>query len=241
LALLHIIHVDHTEHVSGPRTSEAYAAIKAADGQVREIWEELKRDFPGKATLLVVSDHGFSPIHRVIRPNIVLGDAGLIEVKGDEVVGGAARVIIQGGSALVYVDKADPAAAIDRVKKAFDGIPEIAKIVGPGQMKDHGLPEPKDDPHAPDLILFAKEGSSFAEAASGDGGVIDEPASKGTHGHDENLPNLQATFIAWGAGIKPGAQLGPISNTQVAPTIAKLLGLSFPSADGKPLTALLVP
>jgi hypothetical protein len=40
-------------------------------------------------------------------------------------------------------------------------------------------------------------------------------------------------------GIKPGARLGEISNLSVAPTIAKLLGLSLPNAEGQPLAAAL--
>ena len=46
---------------------------------------------------------------------------------------------------------------------------------------------------------------------------------------------MRAVFIACGAGIKPGTKLGEINNTDVAPTIAKLLGLEIPNADGKPL------
>jgi len=58
---------------------------------------------------------------------------------------------------------------------------------------------------------------------------------KGSHGHDPALPDLHATFVAWGSGIKHGARLGEISNMDVAPTIARLLGFSIPNAEGKAL------
>src|SRR5262249_27582786 len=103
LALLHLIHVDHAEHVSGPRSPQAFAAIKSADDQVREIWEELKREFAGKATLIIVSDHGFSSIEHTILPNVTLRDAGLVEVKDQKVAGGMVQVVAQGGSALIYL------------------------------------------------------------------------------------------------------------------------------------------
>jgi len=45
--------------------------------------------------------------------------------------------------------------------------------------------------------------------------------------------------VAWGVGIKPGARLGVISIVSVAPTIAKLLGLSLPTAEGRPLAEAL--
>jgi predicted AlkP superfamily pyrophosphatase or phosphodiesterase len=69
---------------------------------------------------------------------------------------------------------------------------------------------------------------------------IEKPERGGSHGHDANLPNLHAVFVSWGVGIKPGVKLGEISNLDVAPTIAKLLGCSLPQAEGKPLNAALV-
>ena len=236
LALLHVIDVDHTEHLKGPKSPEAYAAVKAADGQVGKVWEELKRDFPGKATLLVVSDHGFSPTKRLILPNVILRKAGLVEKAGKEGASGEVYVVVQGGSAMVYVlDEARRSSVLDRVRKAFGGVKGVSKIVGPGQLKDYGVADPKDDPHAPDMMLFAEEGCAFGDTAAGELPFNEKPERKGSHGHDADLPDLHATFVAWGVGIKPGARLGEISNLSVAPTIAKLLGLSLPNAEGKPL------
>src|SRR5882757_6066416 len=103
LALLHVIAVDHTEHVDGPRSDGAYETVKAADGQVREVWEELRKDFPGKATLIVVSDHGFSANKKKVIPNDALVKAGLLEMRGRHEASGAVSLVVQGGSALVYV------------------------------------------------------------------------------------------------------------------------------------------
>jgi len=240
LALLHLTDVDNVEHRNGPRTPEAYAAIKSADDHVRQVWEEVKRDYAGNATVMIVSDHGFSPVERLVLPNVVLREAGLIEVNDGKATGGSVHVVVQGGAALVYVlDEAKHALVVERVKQAFDGSEGIAKVVGPGQLKDHGIAEPQDDPRSPDMILFAKLGYTFADTATGPATIIEKPAGKGAHGHDENLPDLHATFIAWGPGIKPGARLGVIQNTDVAPTIARLLGLPLSGMDGKVLSAAL--
>ncbi|EEF60877.1 alkaline phosphatase family protein [Pedosphaera parvula] len=239
LALLHLVNVDHTQHLKGPKSDEAYAAVKGVDAQVREVWEELQRDYPGKATLLVVSDHGFSPIKRTILPNVVLRKAGLLnsEKKRHD---GAVQVVPQGGSAFIYItDDANRPSLLKRIEKAFAGMPEVAKIVGPKQLKDYGVANPKDDAHAPDMILFAQEGYAFGDTAAGDLPFEEKPERRGSHGHDSSLPDLHATFVAWGAGIKPGTKLGEISNTSVAPTIAQLLGLKFSNVDGKPLTKIL--
>jgi hypothetical protein len=45
--------------------------------------------------------------------------------------------------------------------------------------------------------------------------------------------------VAWGAGIMPGAKLGTIKNTDVAPTIAALLDLPLPGVEGHALDGIL--
>ncbi len=241
LALLHIANVDHTEHSHGPRTPAAYAAVKDADMHIREVWDELQKEFPGKATLIIVSDHGFSAINRAIFPNVILRKAGLLGGTGKKnATDGDMQMVVQGGSALLYVrNGADQAKTVAKVKKAFAGVEGIEKVVGPDEFKKYGVADPKADPHAPDMILFAKEGYTFGDTAAGELPFRDKPERKGSHGHDPDIPDLHATFVAWGAGIKPGTKVGEISNLDVAPTIAALLGIPMPGVDGKPLRQIL--
>jgi predicted AlkP superfamily pyrophosphatase or phosphodiesterase len=128
---------------------------------------------------------------------------------------------------------------IAQVRQALSGLEGISRIVGTEEFKNYGVANPKDDPHAPDMILFAEEGCVFSDTADGDLPFIEKPERGGSHGHDPNLPDLHAIFVAWGAGIKPGIRLGEISNIDVAPTIAKLMGFSIPRAEGKPLKGAL--
>jgi predicted AlkP superfamily pyrophosphatase or phosphodiesterase len=82
----------------------------------------------------------------------------------------------------------------------------------------------------------------FSDALAGN--LVITPKSeeiRGSHGFDPNLPALHATFVAWGAGIKPGAKLGTIKNIDVAPTIAALLGIPLPGVEGRALEEILVP
>jgi predicted AlkP superfamily pyrophosphatase or phosphodiesterase len=236
LGLLHLLNVDHTEHSKGPRSPEAYAAIKEADRQVGEVWNELKKDYPGKATLIIVSDHGFSPIEHVMMPNVILRNAGLLDVKGPRVVGGAVRIVPQGGSALVYIlDQANRASIVERVKKALDGVKGVDKVVGPDDLLASGFGDAAHEPNNPDMLLMAKEGWVFGDTAAGALPFVDKPERNGSHGHNPDIPDLHATFVAWGVGIKAGSELGEIRNIDVAPTIAKLLGVEMGDVAGKPL------
>jgi predicted AlkP superfamily pyrophosphatase or phosphodiesterase len=241
LALIHLLNVDHTEHANGPRTPLAYAAIKLADQQVGEIWSELKRDFPDRSTLVVVSDHGFSPIDHAILPNVVLRQNGLVQVKGKKIVGGSVHILPQGGAALVYIkDPANRDTIIAKVKKAFTGLKGIDKVVaGRQQLAHYGVGDASVDPHAPDMVLFAQEGWSFGDTAAGALPFVDKPERRGTHGHCPDIPDLHATFVAWGAGIKPGSRTADIPNIDVAPTLANLLGIQMPNVQGHPIQAIL--
>jgi hypothetical protein len=169
-----------------------------------------------------------------------LREAGLIETNGDQVTGGAVHVIVQGGATLVYIlDVEHRADIIESSKALFSGLEGVAKVVESSQLTHHGLADPQTDPRSPDILLFAKEGWSFANSATGAATTIAPADRKGAHGHDEHLPIMDATFVAWGRGIKSGARLGRIANIDVAPTVARLLNLPLEGADGKPLSAAL--
>ena len=56
--------------------------------------------------------------------------------------------------------------------------------------------------------------------------------SGGHYGYDPNLPDMYTGFIAAGAGIIKGAVINELCVTDIAPLIAKLLGIDFEVPDG---------
>jgi predicted AlkP superfamily pyrophosphatase or phosphodiesterase len=240
LALLHVVAVDHTQHTDGPRSPQSYEALVAADHQVRQVWDVLQKDFPSKAALIIVSDHGFSANKTEVRPNVVLKKLGFVETNDDKVTGGRVQVVPQGGSAMVYIlDEANRESLVKQIKTAFVEVEGVASVIGADEFPAYGIANPRRDPRAPDMMLFAKMGHYFGDTAAGTIPTETKGERRGSHGHDANLPDLRAVFIASGAGIKPGTRLGDIDNRSVAPTIARLLGVEIPGAEGKPLTEAL--
>ncbi len=241
VALLHLVEVDHVEHAKGPQTPEAYAAVKFADDRVREVWDELKKSFPGKATLIVSADHGFFPYQQQIQPNVLFRNDGLLTAEGSKITSARVRCVGQGGAAFIYVlDEASREPLLAELVKKLPRMEGVDLLIEQKDFAKHGLADPRKDPRMPDLVLSARSGYSFSDSLSGN--LVVTPKSdtiKGTHGYDPAQPALHATFVAWGAGIRPGANVGTISNTDVAPTMAALLGLKMPTADGKPLEAAL--
>ena len=59
------------------------------------------------------------------------------------------------------------------------------------------------------------------------------PAEGGTHGYINSDPQMRAIFVASGANIRKGVRLGNISNVDVAPTVATLLGLPMEHTAGR--------
>jgi predicted AlkP superfamily pyrophosphatase or phosphodiesterase len=240
LALLHIGNPDHVQHDKGPKSPEAYAAIKEADAEVGQIWQELQKDFPSHATLFVVSDHGFSPINMMLFPNVVLRDAGLVKVTDKKVSSGSVRFVSQAGTGMVYIlDEKNRNAIIKKVDNAFKNQKGISKIVHTDELKKYGVGIPKNDPHAPDMILFADFGATFGDTAGGALPYEEKPEGRGSHGHNPEIPELHATFVACGRGIKPGTTLGEIQNISVAPTIANVMHIKLPGTTGRPLNEIL--
>jgi hypothetical protein len=167
---------------------------------------------------------------------VILKEMGLVETQGSKVTGGSVQIVPQGGSAMVYIiDDANRDSIVKQIKKAFAGVDGVASVISAEEFPAYGIANPRRDPHAPDMMLFAKMGYFFGDTAAGSIPTDTKPERKGSHGHDSNFPDLRAVFIACGAGIKPGVQLGDIDNKSVAPTVARLLGLEIPNAEGKPL------
>lgn len=240
LALLHILEVDHVEHAHGPQSPEAYAAVKFADGCVRQVVDELKTSFPGKATLFIVSDHGFRRYSQLVQPNVTLRKAGLLASDGKKITTASVRAAGQGGSTMLYVLDADKREALVRqTANLFENAEGIESVIRPERFAEYGLSLPSQDPHAPDLILSAKDGYMFSDSLAGDLDVTPKAEERGTHGYDPNVPALHATFIAWGYGIQAGRKIPTMANIDVAPTAATLLGISLPDAEGQPLRSIL--
>ena len=241
LLLMHFVELDHAQHRFGPRSPQAYAALKNQDACVGELWQELQRAHRGRATLVVVSDHGFISYRRRIQPNVLLRQEGLLTALGTRITGGSVRAVAQGGACFVYVLREEGRAAqVEKLAEQFRQLEGVGAVITPGDFAAHGLPDPAKNPQMADLVLSAASGFNFVDSPAGDVVVtpLDE-VTKGSHGSDAANPDMHATFVAWGAGIQAGARCGTVSNTSVAPTLAALLGLKVENMDGPVLQPLL--
>lgn len=233
LLLLHLLMTDSAQHRYGARSLAAAAALAVADAKVGRIVEACRvAGILPRTTFFVVSDHGFKTYKRVIHPNAILKQKGL---------GGSAWAIAEGGTAMVYVTRDEnKAKTAEALNTAFTGVDGISQVLTPAGFAKYGYPQPSANPRMADLVLAARDGFAFDSASAGDA-VNDIPAgaTPGAHGYLNSDPDMSAIFIASGARVKRGVKLGKIRNFDVAPTVARLLGLEMKNVTGRALTEIL--
>jgi hypothetical protein len=132
-------------------------------------------------------------------------------------------------------DPAARATLVPKLKSNFESVPGIAAVYTNEEARKLGLPALGSTDQAPDLLLAAKSDYLFDDGSDGPLVQQIDPA-RGTHGYLNTDPDMQALFIASGAHIRHGVDLGSISNLRVAPTIAAILGISLPEAKQPPLS-----
>ncbi len=246
LLLVHLLNVDGIHHALGPQTQAGYTANAYADMCLSRIVAAL--DDAGireKTTLIVVSDHGFTSTPKAIRPNVLLRQAGLLTVDAGKLSTAQVHVISEGGLGLVYCTHPGEAPQLaKRFQEMFLGQEGVADVLLPDRYDEVGLQHPREYHQSPDAILVAADGYAVASAVDGDTLVASNTEAGtaiGSHGFLASLPKMKATCVLSGAGIRPGTHLSMVENIDIAPTIAQLLGIDYPDADGQPLAAALLP
>jgi predicted AlkP superfamily pyrophosphatase or phosphodiesterase len=231
LLLLHFLCVDSLQHLHGPRSPEAYWALEYVDGLIGRFLATL--DDPGldRTSVFVVSDHGFLPSSREIRPNVRLRKLGAQR---------EARFVMNHGAGALYRLDADPS-ALAQLAREIASIEGVSGMWPAAEYGPLGLPSPAAHHQVADVMFEAAPGYSFGDGAGGDGAGGDgadgddehgAPKYLGTHGQRPLYADNAAFFLAAGAGIRRGGALGPIRSRDVAPTVAAALGLRMEAVEG---------
>ena len=130
---------------------------------------------------------------------------------------------------------------LDRVLARLAAARHIARVFGPDDMAALGYPEYGQSPYARGHHIVAADIDTHLVLDPVDPSTSRRLKAKPYHGHGY-LPSHPAMYPAllWsGAGIAPGRRLGHVRNIDVAPTIAEILKVSLPDAEGRVLRAAL--
>lgn len=222
---------DESAHQYGVYSREAARSLEKIDAMLGQLIEEAERITQGDLVVCVVSDHGTLDNHYNISPNVLLHQAGLIELDPEgNVTSWKAWSQRAGGTAEVRM--ADP--QDEEIRRTLAGIMKQL-----AEDPDSGILEVVDREGArarggfPDAeyVLVAKKGYELRDDVTGDY-CRTRLTQKAQHGYSENFPEMRASFMLWGKGVRPGSDPGEFELIDIAPTLADMMGVSLPDAEG---------
>lgn len=243
LLMYHTLNTDSTHHTYGPGSSASFTALAYADRLIGDLVQAVEESgLRDKTTFIIATDHGFKKVNKIILPNVALKKAGLAQGLGPSINTCDAYAMTQGGMAFVYVtNPARKAELLPQLKEMFTQTEGVERVIDGKDGHTLGMPMPEENPGMGDLVLYPKAGYAFKNDAGGEAVITPSVNYGGTHGYFNGDPQLDGIFIASGRGIKKGVVLDRMANLDVAPTMAKLMGLKLPQQDGRVLEEILNP
>lgn len=225
LLTLHLYCVDHAAHGEGRYGEHVSAAVATADRAIGNILEAIeKAGIQDSTAIIITGDHGFVDIHTSIAPNVWLAGKGLTGSSGTS---WKAKFHTSGAAAFLMLKNKDDRKTLSQVRALLESLPESQKklfrVVERAELDKIGA-----DPAAV-LALAPVKGIAMSSAAEGE---PIRPAKGGTHGFFPDFDEIQTGFIGSGAGFNKGVVLPVMGLEDIAPVVAKLLGLPFKAIDG---------
>lgn len=203
---VHFVDCDAMRHAHGVDSDEAHAAMERLDRHVGQIMDAVKKAGLWEETLFcIVSDHGQQDADEGVTLDRQLKNAC------------GARAQHLGMGAYIFgedLEKARETLEMNREKW------KIRRILGEKELR--ALHGPRDV----HLAVEAEEGYCF---------VGREEETFGEHGFSVDVPQAQTFFVLSGPGIRQGMHIPGMNLVDIAPTLAGLMGLSLPDAEGESL------
>lgn len=234
LTVLHLLAVDGAQHDHGPGSREAIRAVEGVDRQLGRLVATLDETGLRRDTVLVVvSDHGFLQYGRVLHPNALFRREGLLRVNADGTIASwDAYFHSSGGAGFVYLRDASDAALRDRVGAVLSRLRDGAEGAVENLWTSADLTRIEAHPKA----AFGLDVRNGWYTGSGHETLVTTtPGPRGGHGYAPDRRELHASLVVNGPGVRRGS-LGVVRMTQIAPTIARLLGLTLSPGADAPIT-----
>jgi predicted AlkP superfamily pyrophosphatase or phosphodiesterase len=206
---------DRSGHAKGPDDASVTRELAEQDAQLGALLAGLDaRRAWDHTTLLVVSDHGMTTAKHSVPIERALRDAG-VRAEQLEVGTGVAHVFLGDGD-------------LARAERA------LARLAGVVVARREALPDALHLRHATrtgDLVVRAQPPYTFARV-----GLL---GSRGFHGYEPERPEMAGILLALGRGVRAGARPDAVRMIDVAPTVARLLGIEPPrQATGVPIAGV---
>ncbi|SOD18260.1 ectonucleotide pyrophosphatase/phosphodiesterase [Pedobacter xixiisoli] len=198
--------VDVAGHYFGSNSKETAAAVKLIDDCIGEM-VQLTKEVGLDVNFVFVSDHGMTEAdnkNTLDLPSVI----------------DTAKFIVPNGDALIQIyakDKKDIRPLYKQLKA--DGKDYDVYLTNKMPKRWHYSAKDNKDGRIGDIILIPKLPKIF--------NLTGKPTSIGKHGFDNDMPDMQAVFYAWGPAFKEALTIDSFENVHIYPLLAKILGLSY--------------
>lgn len=188
-----------------------------------------------RTVIVVTGDHGFVQMHTQLAINLPLVEAGLIERDPQGHPRWQAIVAPNRGLGSLYLKDPKDQSVLRRAREALERYE--AQYLGRFRLLSRAELDRMGADRAallgvePTLgyVLDARLGPPFAMAHDRAAG----------HGYSPELSDMQTGLIVAGTGIRRGVVLPVTQTIDIAPTIARILGLDLGSTDGRAIVGVL--
>lgn len=211
LTLVHLVDLDEMRHHHGVDSPEARQAMARNEARVERVWRAMQAT-PGMedALLVLVSDHGQADVSKTVCLEDALARAGLA---------GTARVQSNGMSAYLFGEQPGAGKAEAFLREQGERL-SVSHVYSRAELDALGCIE------GPAFAVEAAQDVVFSD------GLPQAKREKATHGFGPGHPAENCLLAVRGRGIRP-CLLDSMPMRDVAPTLAGLMGVTLPQAQGR--------
>ncbi|MFN0111206.1 MAG: alkaline phosphatase family protein [Blastocatellia bacterium] len=238
LLAINLTSLDEAQRRFGILSKESNAALELIDGLVGKIVAAIERAGLGSETaFLIVSDHGASKVEREFRPNVLLAKKGFLTADGQGNIK-SWRAVAQsfGGSAAIFLKTPQDESTAREALALFtelekDSDNPLWRITIRREAARLGADS------RPTIYLDAAPLFQFSSRVTGS--MVSKTDDRSAHGHLPSRAEMRGAFILSGKAIKPGRRIEYTRLIDVAPTVARLLGLEMKTTRGRVLSEVI--
>lgn len=222
---VHLLGMDHEQHLHGRNGPEVEKAIVLADSAVGVIRKAIADAGLKDNTLLIVTgDHGFYDVSTTVSPNVWLKEWGLIESENNW----KAKFHTAGGGAFMFLKDKNDVTTLNTVMSKLKALPDADKkyfqLVDRKKLGAVGAD--------PDVVL-ALTGLNGAAFSARTNALAVDKGKGGTHGYFPDTRNIQTGFVAEGTGLKKQTTIREMDLKDISAIVIGYLGLTMPTSEGK--------
>jgi predicted AlkP superfamily pyrophosphatase or phosphodiesterase len=211
----YLFQVDHTAHEYGPGSGKTGEAVRFVDTVINKLVKVVD-SLHLPVNFIFVSDHGMAAVDS--RKTVAMPAA--IDTT---------KFILSSGEALAHLYARDR----QYILPAYQALKKQAvnyDVYLTNETPVYWHYREKDDWYnrLGDIILVARLPGYLNFSGR-------KTSSRGKHGFDPTIPDMHASFYAWGPAFKPHQKIKGFENVHIYPLITQILGLPYShTIDGKP-------